>query len=67
MVNTAFVSYLDSLINLKYSLKVPILINRTSYKQIFPISLPPSKFDSKLLTVPKILKDFVHHIQQKKK
>ena len=29
MVNTAFVIYLDSLDNLTYSLKVPILLNRT--------------------------------------
>ena len=65
-VNTAFVSYLDSLNNLTYSLKAPILLNRTTYKQTLPISLPPPEFDSKLLTAPKTLKDFVYQIQQKK-
>ena len=53
-VNTAFV-------NLTLSLKTPNLLNRTTYEQTLPISLTPSKFDSKLLTVPKTLKDFVHH------
>ena len=61
-VNTAFVSYLDSLDNLTDSLKAPILQNRTAYKQTLPISLPPPDFDSKLLAVPRILKDFVHQI-----
>ena len=67
MVNTAFVSYFVSLNNLTYSLKVPILLNRTTYDQTLLISLPPPEFDSKLLTTLKTLKDFVHLIQQKKK
>ena len=62
-VDTAFVSYHDSLNNSTYLLKVPILPNRTTYEQILPISLPPPEFDCKLLTVPKTLKDFVHQIQ----
>ena len=33
MVNTDFVNYLDSLDNLTDSLKFPILLNRTTYKQ----------------------------------
>ena len=65
-VNTAFVNYLDSLNNLTNSLKTLILLNRTTYKQTLPISLPPPEFDSKLLTATKTLKDFVHHIQQKR-
>ena len=49
------------------SLKAPILLNRTTYEQTLPISLPPPEFDSKLLTAPQTLKDFVHQIKQKKK
>ena len=65
-VNTAFVNYLDSLHNLTDSLKGPILLNTTSYEQTLPISLQLPTFDSKLLTAPKMLEDFVHQIQQKK-
>ena len=60
--NTAFVSYLDSLDNLTDSLKAPILQNRTTYKWTLPISLSPPDFDSKLLTAPRTVKDFVHQI-----
>ena len=60
MVNTAFVSYLESLDNLTDSLKFPILVNRTIFEQAFPFSLNVSKFDSELLTAPMTLKDFVH-------
>ena len=65
-VNTVFVNYLDSLDNLTVSLKAPILLNRTTYKQTVPISLIPPEFDYNLLTAPKTLKDFVHQFQQKK-
>ena len=65
-VNTAFVNYLDSLDNSTDSLKTLILLNRTTYELTLPISLPPPKFDSKLLTTPRTQKDFVHQIQQKK-
>ena len=50
MVNTTFVNYLDSLDNLTVSLKGPILLKRTTYKQTLPIFLTPPAFDSKLLT-----------------
>ena len=33
---------------------------------MLPISLAPPTFDSKLLTAPRMLKDFTHQIQQKK-
>ena len=65
-VNTAFVSYLHSLDNLTDSLKFPLLLNGTTYKQTLPILLEPFTFDSKLLTAPKTLKDFVHQFQHKK-
>ena len=59
-VNTAFGTYLESLDNLTASLKFPILLNETTYKETLPTSLIPPAFDSKLLTAPKTLKDFVH-------
>ena len=37
-----------------------------TYKHTLPISLPPLEFNSKILTAPKALKDFVCQIQQKK-
>ena len=67
MVNTAFVNYLDSFNNLADAVKTPILLNKTTYKQILHISLPPPELDSILLMAPKTLKDFVHQLQQKKK
>ena len=67
MVNTAFLSYLDYLDNLTYSLKMPLLLNRTTCEQTLPITLPPPEFDSKLSTTPQTLKDFLNQVQQKKK
>ena len=66
LVNTAFDNYLDSLDNLTDSLKFPILLNRTTYEQTFPIFLQSFDFDSELLKAPKTLKDFVHHVWHKK-
>ena len=66
MVNIAFVNYLASLNHLTDSLKSPIILNRTTYEHTIPISLPSPEFNSKLLTAPMMLKDFVHQIQQKK-
>ena len=45
-VNTAFVNDLDSLNNLKDSLKSLILLNRTTNEQPLPISLLPPEFNS---------------------
>ena len=63
IVNTAFVDYLDNLTEL---LKFPILLNRTTHKQSLPISLQSVEFDSDLLKVPKVLKDFVYQFWHKK-
>ena len=49
-VNTAFVNYLDQFPNLTESLEFPTVRNKTTYEQIFPISLNISKFDPTLLT-----------------
>ena len=56
-VNT--LNYLDSFDNLTVSLKALILINRTAYEQTLLISLLPPEFDSKLVTAPITLKDFI--------
>ena len=62
-VNTAFVNYLD---NMTESLKLPISLNRTTHKQILPISLQSFEFESDLLQAPKMLKDFVCQFWYKK-
>ena len=59
-MNNAFVNYLDQFENLTNSLDGPILKDKTAFQQTLPISLNASKFDSDLLTAPKILKDFVY-------
>ena len=45
--------------NLKKSLELPIIKNRTTFKQILPVSLNISKFDKALLTVSTDLKEFI--------
>ena len=65
-VNTAFVTYLDSLDNLTDSLKFPNLLNRMTYEQALPISLESFDFNFELLKAPKTLKDFVHQFCHKK-
>ena len=65
MVNTAFINYLGQIDNLTETLKVSILMDKTSFKQTLPISLNASKFDSDLLTVPKTLEDFIHQYKHK--
>ena len=66
-VNTTFANYLDTLDNLTDSLKFPILLNRNTYEQTFPISLKSFEFDSELLKAPHTLNDFVHQFYQKGK
>ena len=56
MVNTAFVNYLDQISNFIYTLKAPILMDKTTFEQTLPISLNASKFDTNLLKAPKMLK-----------
>ena len=63
MLNTAFVNYLD---NLTESLKLPILLNRTTHKQILPILLKSFDTNSDLLRIPMTIKDFIHHFWHKK-
>ena len=63
MVKTAFVNYLD---NLTEYLKFPILLNRTTHKQILPISLKSFDFHSNLLKASMTLKDFIHQFWHKK-
>ena len=65
-VNTAFVNFLDQFNNLTESLELPILKNKTTFKQTLPISLNVSVFDSELLTALRNLKDFIHKYNCKK-
>ena len=59
MVNTAYVDYLDQIDNLTEMLEVPIIIDKTTFKQILPISLNAPKFDSDVLAAPKTLKNII--------
>ena len=59
-VNTAFINYLDHFPNLTECLEFPIIKNKTTLKQVIPISLNISKFDPTLLTASSDLKDFNH-------
>ena len=64
--NTAFANYLDMFPNLTESLEVPIIKNRTTFKQILPVSLNISKFDNTLLTASTDLKEFVSSYSRNK-
>ena len=61
-VNTMFMHYFDSLTE---NLEIHISQNWTTQEQVFPISLQMFEFDSKLLKVPKTLKDLVYQYKQK--
>ena len=65
-VNTAFVNHVDRIYNITETLEFPILKNKTTLEQTLPISLNISKFVSKLQTVPRNLKDFIHQHKHKK-
>ena len=54
--------YFDSLTE---NLETHISQNWSTQEQVFPISLQTFEFDSKLLKVPKTLKDLVHQYKQK--
>ena len=66
-VNTAFIPYLDTF---KEELELPSLEvnqNRTTQKQVLPISLQATPFDDKLLKAPGTLKELVQHTDRKAK
>ena len=65
-LNTAFVNYLNQFDNLTETLEILIIKNKTTFKQILPISLNMYTFDSDLLTAPRNLKDFIHQYNCKK-
>ena len=66
-VNTAFMPYLDTF---KEELELPSLEvnqNWTTQKQVLPILLQATPFDSKLLKAPGTLKGLVQQYKQKAK
>ena len=65
-VNIAFVNCLDQIGSLTENIDVPILKNKTTFKQTLPISLNVSKFHTELLTAPTTLKDFIHQYNCRK-
>ena len=58
-INTAFGNYLGMFPNLTESLELLKIKNRTTLKQILPVSLNISKFDKTLLTASTVLKEFI--------
>ena len=58
-INTALTNYLEMFPNITDSLQIPLIKNRTTYKQALPITLNISKFDKSLLYTPMDLKDFM--------
>ena len=58
-INTAFTNYLEMFPNLTDSLKIPLIKNRTTYKQTLSITWNVSKFDRSLLHASMDLKDFM--------
>ena len=60
MINTAFANYLDMFPNFTESLRVLLIKNGTTYKQVLPINLNISGFDKSLLHVSTNLKDFIN-------
>ena len=66
MINTAFVNYIDMFPNSTESLQIPLIKNRTTYKQILPINLNISGFDRTLLHASTNLKDFINKYTMRK-
>ena len=58
-INTTFTNYLEMFPNLTDSLQIPLINNRTMYKQTLIITLNISKFDRSLLHASMDLKDFM--------
>ena len=65
-INTALTNYLDMFPNLTDSLQIPLIKNKTTYKQTLPITLNVSKFDKSLLHAPSDLMDFMDYYTKKK-
>ena len=66
-VNTAFMPYLDTFKEELELQSLEVNQNWTTQKQVLPISLQPTPFDSKLLKAPGTLKGLVEQYKQKSK
>ena len=65
-MNAAFVNYQDQFTNVMESLRIPMIRNKTTFKQTLPIPLNMSQFDSDLIRAPRNLKDFIHQYSSRK-
>ena len=63
VADTAFLNYLDGLIN---TLDIPDFHNIIRQENILPISLESNDFDDELLSAPKTLRELVERYKQKK-
>ena len=67
-INTAFSNYLEMLPTLTDPLSLPLIMNRTTYEQIFPVNLSIPDFDKSLLHASTNLKDVINrYIKREKK
>ena len=66
-VNTTFMPYLDTFKEELELSSLEINQNWTTQKQVLPISLQATPFDSKLLKAPKTLKGLVQQYKQRSK
>ena len=66
ILNAAFGNYLDQFTNMREFLKITIIRNKTTFKQILPISVNMSKLDTDLLTASRNLEDFIHQNNRRK-
>ena len=64
-MNTAFVNYIDQF-NLTETLPFPILTDMTALEHTHPIFLNDTRFDTKLLSTPQTLNDYILQYNQKK-
>ena len=64
-VNIAIVNYIDQF-NLRETLPFLILSSKTTFEHTLPIFLNDVRFDTKLLSAPQTLKDYILQYNQKK-
>ena len=65
-VNMAFAHYLEMLPNLTDSLSLPLIMNRTTYKQILPVNFSIPDLHKSLLHASTNLKDFINRYIKRK-
>ena len=65
-INMAFANHPEIFPNLTDSLQLPLIKNRTMYKQILPVNLSVPEFEKSLLHASTNLKDFINKYTKRK-